>query len=593
MSLVHDTPLISTLVVGLSAAFVGGLLASRLRLSPIVGYLVAGIAIGPFTPGLVADAGIAQELSEIGIVLLMFGVGLHFSLKDLMAVRAIALPGAVAQIAVATAMGTIAALSWGWQLHSGLLLGLALSVASTVVLLRALEDNNAVQSINGRIAIGWLIVEDIAMVLALVLIPAVMPSFNGPGGELPSINVWLPALLMALGKIGLFILFMLVAGRRALPALLSLVAHSGSRELFTLAVFTVSIGIAFGAAALFGVSFALGAFFAGMMIKESDLSAEVAEKALPFQDAFAVLFFVSVGMLFNPSIIFDAPLKVLTVVIIIMLGKSLAAFALVLLFRYPVRTALIVSMGLAQIGEFSFILANLGLKHQIFPPEAHSLILAGALISITLNPFLFLCIGPVQSFFARQVYFSRRFSVPDDDLGHLTPSEKKSLINPIILVGFGRVGKHIEESLQDANMDIVAIDLNRSRVEAMRERGVKAIAGDATLEITLREAMISKAMAIIVAVPNPFEARRIVEMARELKPSIDVLVRAQTREEYAYFRKQNVNLPVLETQEVARRMVEFLNNRLPELDERERQLHLGIPERQKNETPPPPSIFRR
>lgn len=593
MSLVHETPLISTLAIGLSAAFVGGLIATRLRLSPIVGYLVAGIAIGPFTPGLVANASIAQELSEIGIVLLMFGVGLHFSLKDLMAVRAIALPGAIAQIAAATAMGTLAGVLWGWQIHSGLLLGLALSVASTVVLLRALEDNHAVQSINGRIAIGWLIVEDIAMVLALVLIPAVMPSFNGPGDAMPPVSEWLPSLFSALGKISLFVIFMLVAGKRALPALLSIVAHSGSRELFTLSVFTVAVGIAFGAAALFGVSFALGAFFAGMMIKESDLSAQVAEKALPFQDAFAVLFFVSVGMLFNPMILVESPLRVLVVVAIIILGKSIAAFALVLLFRYPIRTALMVSIGLAQIGEFSFILATLGLKYEIFPQEAHSLILAGALISITLNPFIFHAIGPIQAFFSRRLYFSRRFAVPEDDLAHLTPSEKKSLVTPIVLVGFGRVGKHIEESLIEANMDLVAIDLNRSRVEDMRSRGLKAIAGDATLESTLREAMIHKASAIIVAVPNPFEARRIVESARALKPSIDVLVRAQTREEYAYFRQQNVNLPVLETQEVARRMVEFLHKRLPDIDERARQLPLNIPERTPTDAPPPPSIFRR
>lgn len=577
MALMHDTPLITTLVMGLSAAFIGGMLASKLRLSPIVGYLLAGIVIGPFTPGIIADANIATELSEIGIVLLMFGVGLHFSLKDLMAVRAIALPGAVVQIAAATAMGTAAAYFWGWTLPAGLLLGLSLSVASTVVLLRALEDQRALQTTNGRIAVGWLIVEDIAMVLALVLIPAIAPSFQQHSGSLPPVGVWLPDLLLALGKIALFMLFMLVAGKRALPWLLAAVSRTGSRELFTLSVITSAIGVAFGAAALFGVSLALGAFFAGMMIKESDLSSEVAEKALPFQDAFAVLFFVSVGMLFDPSILLEEPLKVLTVVAIIVLGKSLAAFLIVQVFQYPIRTAFMVSVSLAQIGEFSFVLAALGKRFDILPPEAHSLILAGALISISLNPLLFYVSKPIQQYFARQVFFSKRFAMPDDDLSHLSGTERKGLVNPVILVGFGRVGKHIEESLRDAHMSIVAIDMNRSRVEDMRTRGIKAIAGDATQKQVLLEAAISKAVAVIIAVPNAFEVRRIVEAAREMKPSIDILVRAQTREEYAYFENQHVSLTVMETQEVARRMVEFLYERVPNPDNHDPQLPLNIP----------------
>ncbi len=395
----HETSLIFTIAVSLAFAFVGGFVAVRLYLPPLVGYLLAGVAVGPFTPGVVADPHLAGELAEIGIILLMFGVGMHFSLREILAVRSIALPGAIAQIGVATALGIGVARLWGWTLGGGLVLGLALSVASTVVLLRALEAQDMLDSMNGRIAVGWLIVEDLVMVLALVLLPA----FAGPlGGQSPGSaagavgNNLLVTLGLTLGKVAAFVGFMLLAGARLFPWLLDQVARTGSRELFTLAVVALALGIAFGSAELFGVSFALGAFFAGMVINESDHSHRAAADLQPLQDAFAVLFFVAVGMLFDPVILIRQPLQVLSIIAIIVVGKSLAAFLLVRVFRYPVDTALTVSAGLAQIGEFSFILAGLGIALGLLPPEGQSLILAGALLSVSLNPLIFRAAAAMQ-----------------------------------------------------------------------------------------------------------------------------------------------------------------------------------------------------
>ena len=382
----HHTSLIAILCVGFVLAFVLGLLAQRLRLSPLVGYLVAGILAGPFTPGFVGDQTLAPQLAEIGVILLMFGVGLHFSLRDLMAVKAIALPGAVIQIAVATVLGWALARWLGWSHGAGLMFGLALSVASTVVLLRALEERRLLETGKGRIAIGWLIVEDLAMVLALVLLPALAGTLGGESsGEQ---NVWL-ALLLTLGKVAGFVAVMLIVGRRAIPWVLERVAGTGSRELFTLCVLAIAMGVAFGAAELFGVSFALGAFFAGMLLNESEFSHKAAQDSLPMRDAFAVLFFVSVGMLFDPHIVVEQPLAILATFLIIVFGKSVAAWAIVRAFGKSHSTALTISASLAQIGEFSFILAGLGLSLKILPQAGHDLILAGALLSIVVNPFLF------------------------------------------------------------------------------------------------------------------------------------------------------------------------------------------------------------
>ncbi len=555
--MVHDLPLVSTIAVGFTAAFICGLIASKLRLSPIVGYLLAGICIGPFTPGVVADTHIAEQLSELGILLLMFGVGLHFSLRDLLNVWRIAVPGAIAQIAVATVLGWLVSSCWGWSLQAGLMLGLALSVASTVVLLRALEEHHLLQTNNGNIAIGWLIVEDIVMVLALVMIPA-LATMDGEVGNAHLIN----EIAVALGKVAAFVIFMVVVGKRALPWLLHVVARTRSRELFTLAVFAVAMGVAFGAALLFGISFALGAFFAGMMIRESDLSHEAAEKALPLQDAFAVLFFVAVGMLFNPETLLEQPIKVLEVVLIIMVGKAIASILIVLVFRYPLKTALVVSAGLAQIGEFSFILAGLGVSQGLLPEEGRDLILAGALISISLNPVCFHVSHVAYQWAARHFKKSPLFIFTEHDLAHLRQDEREALRELVILVGHGRVGKHISAHLQSAHIELVVIDANRERVEALREHGFHAIAGDASYDVTLHDAAIEKAMAIIVAVPNPYEARRIVETARGLKPGIKVLVRAHNDEEMRYFDEQGVDLAVMGPREVGRRMVSYLNEEL-------------------------------
>lgn len=561
MAVPHDLPLVSTVAVGLSVAFIFGLIASKLRIPPIVGYLLAGIIIGPHTPGFVADQALAEQLAEIGIVLLMFGVGLHFSIKDLMEVRRIAVPGAVVQIGTAMAMGAGLSHLWGWPLSNGIVFGLALSVASTVVLLRALEDHNLLQSNNGRIAIGWLIVEDLVMVLAVVLLPALAVGEVAEHAQTSAALSPLVQLLIALAKVGAFVVFMLVAGKRALPWLLSAVAKTRSRELFTLAVFAVAVGLAFGASQLFGVSLALGAFFAGMMIRESDLNHEVADRALPFQDAFAVLFFVAVGMLFDPGILIAEPLRVMAVVGVIMVGKSLAAFMIVMLFGYPLKTGLLVSAGLAQIGEFSFILATLGIAYGVMTPEAQNLILAGAMISIALNPITFHGSRVLYEFAGRRPGLSNFFNMRDDDLAHLRPPERQALKNLVVLVGWGRVGRHISENIQQAHIDLVVVDANRERVELLREKGFHAIAGDATHEEALTEAAIQKAVAIVVCVADPFEARRIVETARVLRPDIKIVVHAHNDEEYDYFLEQQVDLALSGPREIGHAIVEYLHQK--------------------------------
>lgn len=559
MAVSHDLPLVTTVATGLGLAFILGLIATKLRIPPIVGYLLAGVVIGPYTPGFDADIHMAEQLAEIGIVLLMFGVGLHFSLKDLMDVRKIALPGALVQIGVAMAMGVGLTSLWGWPLSSGLMFGLALSVASTVVLLRALEDHSLTQTNDGRIAIGWLIVEDLAMVLALVLIPALAAKTGVTLEDIAAQKPLWQVLGGALGKVAVFVAIMIVIGKRFLPWLLNVVAQTRSRELFTLAVFGMALGVAFSAYKLFGVSFALGAFFAGMMIRESDLNHEVADRALPFQDAFAVLFFVSVGMLFDPSILIHNATGVFLVTGIIIIGKSLAALGIVLLFGYPLKTGLLVSAGLAQIGEFSFILITLGTAYGLLPEEGRNLILAGAMISIALNPLVFYGSRRLFEYVGRKPKLSRLFNVRDNDLAHLRPDEKQVLRDLVVLVGYGRVGRYVCENIQKAHIDLVVVDENRERVEALRENGFHAIAGDASYPEVLQEAALGKARALVIAVPDPFEARRILETARVLKPDIKILVRAHNDEELTYFMEQQVDLALTGPREIARHMVEYLN----------------------------------
>ena len=383
----HAVPLISTLAAAFGLALIFGFVAARLKLPALIGYLVAGIVIGPATPGFVADIKIAAQLAEVGVMLLMFGVGLHLSFADLLSVRKIALPGAIVQMVVVSALSTWIATYWGWPLMGAIVFGLSLSVASTVVLFKALERKKLLESVNGRIAIGWLVVQDLAMVLGLVLLPA-LADLVSKEGRASSATLWL-ALGTKFVEVAVFVVLMLVVGRRLFPWLLWQVTRTGSQELFTLTVVAAAVSIAYGSAELFGVSFALGAFLAGMVLRESQFSQRAATEILPLRDAFAVLFFVAVGMLFDPQVLIEHPWKVVATVAIIVFGNSFIATIFVMLMRYPLSTALTVSAGLAQIGEFSFILAALGLSLGVLPPEGHSLILAGALISIALNPLLF------------------------------------------------------------------------------------------------------------------------------------------------------------------------------------------------------------
>ncbi|NYZ11454.1 Kef family K(+) transporter [Azospirillum sp. RWY-5-1] len=548
----HDTTLVATIVMGLVLAFVGGLLASKLKLPPLVGYLLAGVAVGPFTPGFVADEGLAGQLAEIGIILLMFGVGLHFSIRDLLAVRNIAIPGALGQIVVATALGAGVAHLWGWPFGAGLVFGLALSVASTVVLLRALEDRGGLDSPNGRIAVGWLIVEDLAMVLALVLLPALAGVLGGgaPGRPEPAGGDLAVALALTLGKVGLFLVLVTVIGTRAIPWLLAWVARTGSRELFTLSVLATALGIAFGSAELFGVSFALGAFFAGVVLSESDFSHQAAADSLPLKDAFAVLFFVSVGMLFDPAVLLREPLAVLAVVLVVVVGKSLAAFAIVMAFGYPASTALSVSASLAQIGEFSFILAGLGTALGLLPPEGRDLILAGALLSITLNPLLFAGFDRLSGWLGTRPGMLGGLERRGND-GLSTLPVADGPCDHAIIVGYGRVGSVVGKGLKSQCLPIVVIDQNRRRIEALRERGVPAVYGDATTPGILEAAGVGRARVIVVATPEGDQTRRILELARRMNPGIDTAVRTHSESELAHLERQGVGVAIMGERELA------------------------------------------
>jgi len=552
----HDVTLISTIAAGFGLALVLGYLAERFRLPALVGYLLAGIAIGPYTPGFVADAGIAAQLSEIGVMLLMFGVGLHFSLQDLLAVRRIAVPGAVVQMAAATGLGAGMAVLWGWSWGSALVFGVSLSVASTVVLLKGLEARGIVESVDGRIAVGWLVVEDLAMVLVLVLLPAVAGLLGGTVVAGAADRPLWRTVGWTLVEVSTFVALMLVVGRRVLPWLLWRVARTGSRELFTLAVVAGAIGIAFGAAKLFSVSFALGAFFAGMVMRESEFSARAAEESLPLRDAFSVLFFVSVGMLFDPSVLLERPSQVLGTVLIIVLGKSAAAVALVLAFGYPLRTALTVSASLAQIGEFSFILASLGLALGLLPPEGASLVVAGALISIALNPFLFRAVEPFGGWLLRRPWVAARTGLRPDPLAALpTGTGSEYLAGQVVLVGYGRIGKRIADALGAQRIPFVVVEDNRERVEALRQAGIASVSGDAADPVVLVQAHVTRAAMLVVATPDSVGVRQMAEIARTLNPSIEIVVRTHNDEESAFLRGEGIGTVFHADEELARGMV--------------------------------------
>ena len=552
----HDISLITTLAAGFGLALILGFIATRLKLPALVGYLLAGIAIGPATPGFVADAQIASQLAEVGVMLLMFGVGLHFSVDDLMAVRKIALPGAVVQMAVATALGAGVATFWGWSLGSALVFGISLSVASTVVLLKALESRGLVDSGDGRIAVGWLVVEDLAMVLVLVLLPALAPSLGGKATEgARSMGM---TIFITLAQVGGFIAFMLIVGRRLFPWLLWQVTKTGSRELFTLCVIAAAVSIAYGSSAIFGVSFALGAFFAGMVLRESQFSARAAEDTLPLQDAFAVLFFVSVGMLFDPAVILEEPLHVLATVAIVLVGKTLAAFAVVLLLHYPVRTAAIVAASLAQVGEFSFILAGLGMALGLLPKEGNDLILAAALISIALNPVMFSLVGPTERWLHRHTKFASKLDASANPLAELPmTTEAKYLAGHIVLVGWGRVGKQIGSDLAAEGVPYVVVESNREFVESHRQGGGAAVWGDATDPLVLVQAHIREARALVIATPETVQVRTMVETARTLNPSVQVIVRSHNAEEADLLERDGAGKVFVGEHELARAMVSF------------------------------------
>jgi CPA2 family monovalent cation:H+ antiporter-2 len=546
----HETALIATIAAGLSLAFLFGLLAVRLRMPPLVGYLIAGIIVGPHTPGIVVDTGLAQQLSEIGVILLMFGVGIHFSVGDLLAVRRIALPGALVQITVATLLGAVVSHLLGWPWGAGLVFGLCLSVASTVVLLRALEDRGILDTADGRIAVGWLVVEDLVTVVVLVLLPALAQPLGGAalaGSAGQGLGL---ALALTLGKVILFVALMLVVGMRAVPWLLSRVARTGSRELFTLAVLAVALGIAFGASALFGVSFALGAFFAGMVVNASELSQEAAEDALPLQDAFSVLFFVAVGMLFDPRIVVQQPLEVLAVVFIVMIGKSAAAYGIVKLFGRSTHTALLISASLAQIGEFSFILAALARSLGLLPAQGESLIIAGALISITLNPAAFAAAARAYRH-ADGTGDSRARDEAEEPSG---PPDSV-LHDHVILIGAGRVGRPIAAALARHDVPFVVIEQRLELVASLRTEGMPVIFGDATRPEVLKRAHLDSARLLVIATPDPYHARAVLDIAKRVNPTVGTVVRTHSETERAYLEERGVDWALMGESELAIGMV--------------------------------------
>lgn len=566
----HDIALITTISVALGLALVLGFITVRLRMPALLGYMIAGVLIGPATPGFVADVTLSQQLAEIGVILLMFGVGLHFSLKDLMAVRRIAIFGAVAQILVATTLGAAVAQWWGWSIGASVVFGLALSVASTVVLLRGLESRGLLDSQNGRIAVGWLIVEDLVMVFALVLLPALAgwlggtpgAATDGHGGGTGETTL-LTTVALTLGKVAIFIALMLLGGKRFFPWLLWQVARTGSRELFTLGVIAIAMGIAYFSSIIFGVSFALGAFFAGMVLRESALSHRAAEETLPLRDAFAVLFFVSVGMLFDPAMLIEEPLRVLTVVAIIVFGKTLAAFVLVLLFRYPLNTAFTVSASLAQIGEFSFILAALGASFGLLPEQGQNLIVAGALISIALNPLLFNLVEPAQRWIRGRSRLARFMERTDDPLAELPmTTDLRSLTGHALIVGYGVLGSHIGTQLRRSGMSVVVADIQRERVEQLRAQDIPAVCGDAADEEVLIQAHVARARMLIITVPDTVRTQKMMATAKLLRPEISILVCAENEEVEPLLRKAGATAVFVGERELANNMGDFAVQRL-------------------------------
>lgn len=548
----HDTALLFTVAGAFAAAFVLGFGASKIGLPPLVGYLIAGMLLGPHTPGMQANVELASQLAEIGVILLMFGVGIHFSPGDLLRVRRIVLPGAVLQMVVSVALGFALARYWGWSGPAAILFGLSVSIASTVVVLRVLESRGLLDSIDGRIAVGWLVVEDLAVVIALVLLPTVFRTMgsdqvmtSAPSGSL----VW--TITLTLIKVGGFIVLMGVVGRRAVPWLLTHVARSGSRELFTLAVLAVALGVAVGAAAGFGVSLALGAFVAGVVISESDLSYRAGADALPMQDAFAVLFFVSIGMLIDPVIFLRDPIKIAQTVGVIFLGNTVVATVLMVLLRHPLGPSLRLGASLGQIGEFSFVLAGLGVSIGVLTEEHRSLILAAALCTIVLNPLLYAGTDRLSDFVARYPRVLRYLERQLEPQRITTDMFVATQSDHAVLVGYGRVGRTIGDALQRLGIPFIVIEQDRRVVDVMRQLDVSAVYGDATRPGILEHAKPETAKLLVIASPDPYHARHIIELARAKNPAIDIIVRTHSDVEQAMFEGLGVKKAMMGERELA------------------------------------------
>ena len=553
--MLHVPPLVSTIAIGLVLAFSFGVLANRLKLPPLIGYLVAGIVIGPFTPGFVADQNIANQLAEIGVILLMFGVGLHFSMKDLLSVRAIAIPGAIAQGLVATPLGMAVGWALGWPIGAGVIFGVALSVASTVVLLRVLQERRLVETERGRITVGWLIVQDIAMVLVLVLLPGLTALFRGMETAPGAIEI-AGTVGILLGKFAIFLAVMFIVGKKLIPAVLHYVAHTGSRELFRLAVLSIALGVAYAAAELFGISLALGAFFAGMMLSESQLSQQAATESLPLRDAFAVLFFVSVGMLFDPRILFDAPFALIATVLIILVGKSAVAYLVVRLFGHSRSAALMVTASLAQIGEFSFILANRSLQLGMLPDEGRDLILAGAIITILINPLLFVVLDVYAARREKALAEAQAAEQEEAEAPMREPVHPTGLQDHVVLIGHGRVGSFISSALSERRVPLFVIEDDEDGVAALKALGIEAIEGNAADPAVIPAANLDAARCLLVAIPDAFEGGQVVQQARAINPTLPIIARAHSEEEIDYLKRHGATIVVMGEHEIAKAMLD-------------------------------------
>ncbi|UXN66529.1 Kef family K(+) transporter (plasmid) [Phyllobacterium sp. A18/5-2] len=564
--MIHQTPLIATLVATLGLAFVFGTIANRLRLPTIVGYLIAGVVIGPFTPGFVADQALAQQLAEVGVLLLMFGVGLHLSVQELFSVRAIAVPAAFGQIGLVSLLGGGLAHAMGWTIGAAIVFGLSLSVASTVVVLRTLEERRLLETERGRIAVGWLIVEDVAVILALVLLPLFAETLGGLGqgttrttglfGWFETQTVW-GALSLTVVKIGAFVLLMMVVGKRVIPWVLHYSAHTGSRELFRLAVLAVALGVAYGAAELFGVSLALGAFFAGVILAESRLSQRAAQETLPLRDAFAVLFFVSVGMLFDPTILVRETVPIVATFLVIVAGNAMVAFFITLALRYPLRAALTMGASMSQIGEFSFILSGLGVALKLLPEEGRDLILAGAILSILVNPLLFAVLNRAMPWIAEH---EREDNTPDqpESVSRKGEANMTQLTGHAVLVGHGRVGSRVAEALLADHVSLLVIEERQEVVGQLHARGIEAFSGNGLQPDILNAANLAHARWFISAIPNPFEGGNLVQQARAANPNLEIIARAHTDAEVEHLGKFGANLIIMGEQEIARGIVEHI-----------------------------------